>query len=100
MMVPFLASKRLYLRPLESADAEGPYVSWFNDADVCRSNSHHLLPYTREAALAYIEYARQTKDSLILAVTLLEDNRHIGNVALQQIHPVYRSAEFSIILGD
>ena len=29
-----------------------------------------------------------------------KDDRHIGNIALQHIHPVYRTADFSIIIGE
>ena len=100
MGIPFLTGERLYLRALEEADAEGPYGPWFNDEEVCLGNSHHTFPYTRESALAYIRYALQTREALILAIILREGERHIGNIALQSIHPVYHSAEFSIVLGD
>lgn len=96
----FLSGERLYLRALVEADASGPYVDWFNDEEVCRSNSHHILPYTLEDARAYIRHAAETRDALILAIVLRDGHCHIGNIALQQIHPVYRSAEFSIVIGD
>jgi ribosomal-protein-alanine N-acetyltransferase len=100
MNLPFLKGRRVYLRPLAEADADGPYPTWFNDEEVCRGNSHHVFPYSREAALAYIRRAAQTRDELILAIALAADHRHIGNVALQAIHPVNRSAEFAIVIGD
>lgn len=100
MPVPFLVGKRLYLRALVEEDTEGTYPTWFNDEDVCRGNSHHIFPYTVSAALDYIHYANQTRESLILAVVLNDKDRHIGNIALQSIHPYFRSAEFSIIIGD
>jgi len=97
---PFLGCDRLYLRALVEADADGPYPNWFNDEDVCRGNSHHMFPYTPEAARAYIRQAGQTRESLVLAIILRDGDRHIGNIALQHIHLVYRSAEFSIVIGD
>jgi RimJ/RimL family protein N-acetyltransferase len=100
MALAFLSTQRIALRPLEEADADGPYVDWFNDAEVCRGNSHHVFPYTRESALAYIGHARQTRDDLILAIVLRERGCHIGNVSLQGIHGINRSAEFAIVLGD
>jgi ribosomal-protein-alanine N-acetyltransferase len=95
----FLRGKRLVLRPLRPSDADGPYAGWFNDPEVCRYNSHGVRPYLREQALAYIEQARQSRD-LILAI---EDNAravHVGNIALQDVHAINRSAEFAIVLGD
>lgn len=96
----FLQGKRLYLRSLIESDADGPYSTWFNDEEVCAGNSHHVRPYTREAALDYIRYARQTNDSLILAIVLRAGDRHVGNIALGSINRLYRSAEFSIVIGD
>jgi [ribosomal protein S5]-alanine N-acetyltransferase len=96
----FLNGSRVYLRALLESDADGAYVGWFNDAEVCRGNSHHVFPYTREGALAYIKHAGQTRDSLILAVVVREGHRHIGNIALQNIHAVNRSAELSVVIGE
>jgi [ribosomal protein S5]-alanine N-acetyltransferase len=96
----FLNGERLYLRALVESDAEGPYANWFNDEEVCSGNSHHVRPFTREAALAYIRQSRQTNDSLILAIVLRDGDRHIGNIALNSINRIYRTAEFSIVIGD
>ena len=98
--IPFLDGERVYLRSLIESDAEGPYLTWFNDEKVCRGNSHHVYPYTAEAAASYVSHAAQTRDSVILAVVLHENDQHIGNIALQDIHHVYRSAEFSIVIGE
>lgn len=96
----FLVGTRLCLRPLAESDADGAYPGWFNDAEVCHGNSHHVFPFTREAALEYIRRAGQRTDALILAIVLKENDRHVGNIALQDIHPIHRSAELSILLGE
>jgi ribosomal-protein-alanine N-acetyltransferase len=99
-VVSFLDGERAYLRALVESDIEGPYPAWFNDEEVCRGNAHHAFPYTAEAAIAYIRHAAQSRDNLILAIIRREDNRHIGNIALQAMHAVYRSADLSIVIGD
>jgi ribosomal-protein-alanine N-acetyltransferase len=96
----FLIGQRVYLRALRDEDADGPYAGWFNDEEVCRGNSHHVHPYTREAALAYIRDTRARKDSLVLAIALIDGAPHVGNVALQRIDPIARSAEFAIVIGE
>ena len=96
----FLAGPRLYLRALAEGDADGAYPGWFNDAAVCGGNSHHVFPYTAEAAREYIREAAQTRSALILAIVLREGDRHIGNIALQDIHPIHRAAELSILIGE
>jgi len=96
----FLIGQRIYLRALRDEDADGPYAGWFNDEEVCRGNSHHVRPYTREAALAYIRETRGRKDCLVLAIALIDGAPHVGNVALQNIDPIARSAEFAIVIGE
>lgn len=94
----FLETERLVLRPLNDGDLNGasPYLGWLNDPEVCRYNSHHTWPYTREAARAWL--ASASRSELTLAVCL-KDFTHIGNISLQKVHPVNRSAEFAILLG-
>jgi RimJ/RimL family protein N-acetyltransferase len=96
----FLIGERVYLRALRDEDADGPYAGWFNDEEVCRGNSHHVHPYTREAAVAYIRETRNRKDCLVLAIALIDGAPHVGNVALQRIDPIARSAEFAIVIGE
>ncbi len=97
---PFLVGEHIYLRALNDMDTDGPYVGWFNDHESCKGNSHHIFPYTKDLAITYINHANETHEHLILAIVSKEDDRHLGNIALQHIHPFYRSAEFSIIIGE
>lgn len=99
-MNAFLETERLILRPLLEADAEGPYPGWFNDAETCAGNSHHVQPYTRAQALDYIKTVRLDKTCIVLAMERKTDNAHVGNVSLQHIHPVHRSAELAIVIGE
>jgi len=96
----FLRGERVYLRALNESDAGGNYLQWFNDSEVCRFNNHHRFPYSFQGALAYIEFARSTKDALILAIVASESDEHIGNIALQNIDYLHRSAEYAIVLGQ
>lgn len=97
---PLIEGKRLVLRGLLPEDADGNYPNWLNDPLVCAANSHGLFPYTREEARTFINDSRNRRDALILAVELRDGQRHIGNIALQNIHPIYRKAEFAILLGE
>ena len=96
----FLAGDRIYLRPLEPADADANYGFWLNDPQVCRFNAHHRFPYTRADLLDYIEGLRGAHDRLVLAIVEREGDRHVGNISLQSIDPLERSAEFAIVIGE
>ena len=97
---PFLTGERLYLRGLEKSDIDGPWFDWFNDQE----NTHYMYngtyPTSYEGHLKFYEQIADSKDDLVLAVCLKEDNRHIGNVGLHRISWMYRRAELGIIMGD
>jgi RimJ/RimL family protein N-acetyltransferase len=95
---PFLGSGAVTLRPLVAADADGPYLGWFNDAEVCRWNAHHVRPYTREMALEYIAAAQGDGPDLVLAIEV--QGAHVGNVSLQEVRPLHRTADLAIVVGD
>jgi ribosomal-protein-alanine N-acetyltransferase len=94
----FLAGQRCSLRPLSPADVDGPYLGWFNDAEVSRFNSHHVFPYTREEALAWVAALPERRDMLVLAIEV--EGRHVGNVSLQGIDAVSRCADLAIVVGE
>ena len=95
-----LEGKRVYLRPIMHKDAQGNYPSWLNDEDVCRYNSHGNIVYTREMALEYIDKITNNPLYAVFAICLRENDKHIGNISLQQISKQNKSAEFAILMGD
>lgn len=96
----FLTGKNIYLRALNKEDALGEYVNWFNDAEVCKYNSHHIFPYTKEKAAEYIIFVNSSNKNLVLAIIDKQNNKHIGNISLQNICYMANSAEFAIIVGN
>ena len=97
---PFLQGERVYLRALCKSDLDGPYLDWLNDAEVCAGNSHHVVPLTHGQASRFIADSVDRHRALHLAIVLRDGDRHIGNVALQRIDWVSRSAELSILIGE
>jgi RimJ/RimL family protein N-acetyltransferase len=98
-MITFLEGVDIYLRQLEESDADGHYVDWFNEDLTCEGNSHHVYPYLKQDALAYIKESYCTIDRLVLAIVDRGSFGHVGNVALTGIDKVSRSADFSIVVG-
>lgn len=96
----FLAGARIYLRNLERSDVDGNYGYWLNDPEVCRFNAHHRFPYAKDDLAGYIEGLRGARDRLVLAIIDREGDQHIGNISLQNIDPLERSAEFAIVIGE
>ena len=94
----FLVGERLMLRPLVSADATRDYLAWLNDPEVLRYRAPKAFPTTMPQLRAWIASLPQRGD-LVLAIRTKRGDRHIGNVALNTILWVHRSAELSIMLG-
>jgi RimJ/RimL family protein N-acetyltransferase len=84
---------------------ESNYQSWFHDREVTKYNSHGLFPYTKTKMDSYLAainnetnvtmaiYEKQPKD-------VFHNDKHIGNVSLQSINWINRSAELAIIIGN
>lgn len=91
-------SGEYHLRDLREADVDGPYASWFEDQEVCRYNSHGKFFPSRADLLAYVAGTRRG-DRVVMAICHEQDG-HVGNISLQGISPIDRTAEFAILLGD
>ncbi len=96
----FLEGEKIYLRPLTEEDALGHYPAWLNDHKVCSGNTHAVYPYSTEEAVNFIRQSRGRRDAIVLAIVEKERRRHIGNVSLQSINFIARSAELAILLGE
>ncbi|AEV24500.1 acetyltransferase, ribosomal protein N-acetylase [Azospira oryzae PS] len=87
-----------YVRPLREADLDGPYLSWFEDQEVCRYNSHGKYPRNREYFRAFYD-SLNGADKVVWAICHDQDG-HIGNISLQGISSINQHAEFAVLLGD
>jgi RimJ/RimL family protein N-acetyltransferase len=91
-------SPEYFVRPLAMEDLDGPYPTWFDDQEVCRYNSHGKFFKTR-ANFEQFMLSLDREDRIVWAVCH-ESDGHVGNISLQQIALINRTAEFAIILGD
>ena len=96
----FLKGEKVYLRTITQEDLNANYREWFNDEEVTRYNSHHRFPNYDENMHDYYERVIKSRENLVLAICDMQTDKHVGNVALENINTLERSAEFAIILGD
>lgn len=87
-----------FVRSLMEDDLDGNYPNWFDDQEVCRFNSHGKFNKTKSFFKKYIENINN-QNCIVWAICHIEDG-HIGNISLQNILFINRTAEFAIILGD
>ena len=94
----FLETPRLRLRSLRPEDASAAYLAWLNDPEVLRFRGSKAFPSTMDDLKAYLSSLKSRGD-LALAMLLKENGRHIGNITLNSILWVHRSAELSMMIG-
>jgi RimJ/RimL family protein N-acetyltransferase len=94
----YALSAEYLVRPLAEDDLDGPYPGWFEDQEVCRYNSHGKFFKTRAYFREYLGLLDRD-DRVVWAICHVEHG-HIGNVSLQGISFLNRTAEFAILLGD
>jgi RimJ/RimL family protein N-acetyltransferase len=98
LLVQFLEGERIYLRPLDSEDADHLYT-WFNDSRIMRLTGE-VYPLSCEETRNRVEQWMKAPDSVSLAIMVKEDDRLIGTVGLISIDHVHRRAKLGIIIGE
>lgn len=91
---------RVYLRALELDDVK-QLVKWRNDNDITSllgGNTQFVSSYRESEWLKSI--LLNDRNDLRLAICLVENQLHIGNVNLTSINWINRTAEFSIFIGE
>jgi len=86
------------LGPLTDADSPSLW-QWINDRDLVLCNA----PYRPVHETAHREWFARTlkrQDLVIFGIRTKHENRLIGVCQLHSIHPVHRSAELQIRIGD
>ncbi len=100
MKNPFLTGEKVYLSPLTKNDISEEYISWLNDKEVCKGNSHATFPNTYLKTLAYVESIENSKTEIVFSIRWKKNGIQIGNASLQNINWVNKSGEMAMIIGN
>jgi [ribosomal protein S5]-alanine N-acetyltransferase len=95
----FLRSSRLYLRRLTEADITDEYVGWLNDSEVTRFLETGKFPSSRESVRAFLQRFDDSATDLIFAIVDAATDQHIGNVTLNRINWIHRTADTGLLIG-
>ena len=94
----FLSGEKIYLRPLEYADAP-TLVGWMNDPDVTRT-LQVFRPLNEQAERDYIDRVSKDTNQVGFAIVSRRDDQFIGTAGLMGIDWRDRHAAFGISIGD
>src|SRR5688572_19159707 len=93
---PFLIGEKIYLRPLERADA-AVLAPWFNDQEVTRFTLQ-FRPISVGSEETWIENADKSHE-LVLGVALCGTDELVGATGLKDVDQRNRHAGFGIVIG-
>lgn len=96
----FLVGKKVVLRPLAPADANRRYLAWINDQEVVAHLETGFFPTTLRSLRQYVASRLGRADCLFLAIVNRQTGRHVGNVKLEPINWIHRTATVGIMVGD
>jgi [ribosomal protein S5]-alanine N-acetyltransferase len=82
---------------LENNDSN--YYDWFYNPLVTKNNSHGLFPYSKTKQRKFFD-AINNGEIIVFAIIDKCTQTHIGNVSLQSLNYINRSAEIAIVIGE
>ena len=90
--------KNIYLQNLDLKYCQKYYVDWLNDKSINSYIETRLSIQTLDSVTQYVKRLHESDDSYIFGIFC--EGKHIGNVQLGPIHPVYRYAKVGYIIGS
>lgn len=98
---PFIIGEKVYLRGMDEADVEGPYLEWVNDEEVTNflSTLGHF-PTSRESLLNYVQRISRSDRDVLFAIHDIETDEFIGTSHFGPIDWLHRTGAFGIMIGN
>lgn len=97
-MKPFIAGKKVELRPFTSDLFSEKYLEWLNDPEVNEYSRRLIGPTNDLSSRKFIDCLGQ--DEHILAIFLKGSGEHVGNIQFGSINWKDSCAEIRIVVGD
>lgn len=96
----FIEGERIYLRGVCVSDVNDNYYRWMNNPEVNGFLETRYIPQPMENIKRYVEKMNGLSDEIFLAICLIEDDQHIGNIKLGPINWIHRFADISLLIGE
>ncbi|MBD5356429.1 MAG: GNAT family N-acetyltransferase [Bacteroides sp.] len=91
--------QRVYLRALNPDDYQTSY-KWRNDPEIQKMVGGHSHFVSIETERQWVQNVMNSKDKIVLAICLCENDKYIGNAMLQEIDWINRTAHAPVMIGD
>lgn len=95
-----LSAGGVLLRQIVLSDCTPSYVSWLEDPEINQYLETRWTLQTLESIRSFVQSKLESDDSILFAITLADDGRHIGNIKLGPINKHHHHADVSYFIGD
>ncbi|GFK94856.1 Spermidine N(1)-acetyltransferase [Fundidesulfovibrio magnetotacticus] len=95
-----LQGRDIFLRGVELSDVGERYRGWLNDPRVNRFLESRFVPRSLENIRDFVQSMDGGETSILYAICLKEDGRHIGNIKLGPINHIHRFADVGLLIGE
>lgn len=110
--IKLIGGPKLILAPFNKTFITPKYQGWFDDPVATRYNSHGVFPHSKEGTEQFLQDIESEK--ILVWAIIIDAPRgvdasgtephtnkiHMGNISLQSINWVNRSAELTILIGE
>ncbi len=93
-----IQGKKIYLRQLEIEDCKQYYIDWLNNEELNKFLEPRWQTHTISSNQKYVQKAIDSDDMYIFAI--IADGKHIGNVHIGNIHPIYKFGSIGYLIGN
>ncbi|KHM52663.1 hypothetical protein NZ47_03425 [Anaerovibrio lipolyticus] len=95
-----LSTGGVLLRQVVLSDCTPSYVSWLEDPEVNQYLETRWTEQTLESVRSFVQSQLGSENSILFAIMLEDDGRHIGNIKLGPINEHHHYADISYFIGD
>ena len=93
-----LKGKIISLRMVELSDCQQYYLDWLNDKEVNQYLETRWKEQSIEVIKDFVTSIRTSTHSYLFAI--IYNDKHVGNIKIGPVHPLYKHAEVSYFIGD
>jgi len=96
----FMNSTQIHLRAIDKKDANLNYLSWLQDEEITKGLLTGYFPSTLTDLENYIQSVHDNERSIMFAICENVNDKHIGNVKIDNFDWIARTVELGLLIGD
>ena len=98
MFIRMIIGDNIVLNPFLLDHISDDYLSWMNDYEVVKYTESRYATHTPESLKEFV--SSSIKKEFLFAICDKVTMKHIGNIKIGNLHPIYKYADIGLIIGD